>query len=142
MRSTEAQELWNWIHDMIMDPEKKNWCTPPNNAGPTYRAGASVDEPIAMEVVNGCFGGFGQGHAIEFFFGGEACILYAVKPQQKPDKTRGWMMNFHLRHTASRNVLRANLHVHLRMLERMKALPDDEGFTTVKNTRKRVNRKF
>ena len=40
--------------------------------------------------------------------GGEACILCAVKPQQKPDAQRGWMMNLHLRHPASRDVLRAD----------------------------------
>jgi hypothetical protein len=140
MLSTDAQQLWNWIAANVMDANKANWCAPGTNSGPTY--GVIVNEPIAEEVVQQCFGGYGPEFAIEFHFAGDDCNLYARPPIQKPDKTRGWMMNFWLRHSATWGVLRVNLHVHLRMVERMKPVPDDDGFTAVKNKKKKITRDY
>jgi hypothetical protein len=140
MLSTDAQQLWNWIAANVMDANKTNWCAPGKNSGPTYDV--IVNESVAEEVVRECFGGYGPRFAIEFHFAGDDCNLYARPPIKKPDKTRGWMMNFWLRHPATWNVLRVNLHVHLRMVERMKPVPDDDGFTAVKNTKKKIQRDY
>jgi hypothetical protein len=124
-----------------MDTGKTNWCAAGTNSGPTY--GVIVNEPIAEEVVQSCFGGYGAENAIEFYFQGTLCALYAMPPVQKPDKVRGWTMNFWLRYPGpSWGTLRVNLHVHLRMAERMKAVPNDDGFTPVKNTKKKVSRTY
>lgn len=138
MLSPQAQLLWNWISSNVMDETKGNWCRPGTNSGPTY--GAIVDEPVAIEMVDACFGGYGQDNPIEFVFAGESCRLMAITPVQKPDKTRGWTMNFWLRFRSSPNVLRVNLHVHLRMYERMKAVADEDGFTAAKGKKKKIIR--
>ncbi|MFL6660914.1 MAG: hypothetical protein ACJ8G7_01975 [Rhizobacter sp.] len=141
MLSPDAQQLWNWISSNVMDTAKTHWCTAGTNSGPTY--GLIVNEPIAEEVVQSCFGGYGDENAIEFYFQGTLCALYAVPPVQKPDKVRGWTMNFWLRYPGpSWGTLRVNLHVHLRMAERMKAVPNDDGFTPVKNKKKKVSRTY
>ncbi|HEY9027624.1 MAG TPA: hypothetical protein VIP05_25250 [Burkholderiaceae bacterium] len=140
MLSAPAQQLWNWISSNVMDENRTNWCRAGTNSGPTYPT--IVDEPIAQEVVDACFGGYGHEHAIEFVFLGAGCNLYAVAPVQKPDKVRGWTMNFWMRQNGSWGTLRVNLHVHLRMAERMKAVEGDDGFTAVKNKKKKVVRQY
>ncbi len=140
MLSPPAQQLWNWISSNVMDAEKTNWCRPGTVSGPQYAT--IVDEPIAQEVVDKCFGGYEADNGIEFHFNGAACNLYAKPPVQKPDGARGWMMNFWLRHPGSWATLRVNLHVHLRMAERMKPVADDDGFTAIKGKAKKIVRNY
>lgn len=137
--SPEAQRLWNWISKKVMDPARTDWCRAGTKSGPTYDS--IVNEPVVVELVEGCFGGWGKNNAIEFSTNGQSCELYAVRPQQKPDKERGWMMNIWLRFPESRDTLRVNLHVHMRMAERMAPVADAEGFAPPKTRHKKVKQR-